>query len=137
MIKTFEQYIAERLRRSNGWFTRTNREEKTWADIIDDIYPGDTITVPFPEGFELECYQYKNGEQETRKFICTKLDVYQWDDDDRNDVCYYFYEPEESYKAYWGSNRWYSHTCKDHDLTKESKEKVIDYIENTPAPTEK
>lgn len=133
MIKTFEQYISERLGRPGRWM-RSNNDVKMWIDVIDDIDPGQTITVYFPEDFELECREY-NGKEDYRKFICTKLEAYYWDDDDHRTVDYYFYESEESYKSFRGG--WYGHTCKIYDLTKESREKVEDYLENTPAPIEK
>lgn len=134
MIKTFEQYISERLGHPGRWM-RSKSDVKMWIDVIDDIYPGESITVNFPEDFELECRVYNNGKEGYRKFICTKLNVYYWDDDDHRIVDYYFYESEESYKSFRGG--WYRHTCKDGDLTKESREKVEDYLENTPAPIEK
>ena len=62
MIKTFEQYISERLGRPGRWM-RSNNDVKMWIDVIDDIDPGQTITVNFPEDFELEYREY-NGKED-------------------------------------------------------------------------
>ena len=89
--------------------------------------------IYFPEGFELECHLYRGGEAKLVKFNCAKLNVYYWDDDDHRCIDYYYYESEDDYKARY-NDKWYSHICKDSDLTKESRAKVEEYLKNTPVP---
>jgi hypothetical protein len=121
MIKTYDDFISEAFKtsESNG---------KTWQDAIDRIRPGDNIVITFPEGFELERYDFEEGKKVLKKFDCTKLNVYHWDEDDHWCVDFYFYEPKETFK---GSI--YNWTCKMHDLSDGSKEKVKEYLKNTSA----
>lgn len=77
-----------------------------------DLYEGDCYTFDFPEGFVLET---KKG----IKFECSRMSVYRYDEEDRNDRNYYFYEE--------GSQHW---VAKDYYLTQESKSKVCAYLSN-------
>lgn len=128
MMKTFEEFISER------WGSAIDKNKvQTYADLVDDVYPGESVDVYFPEGFELECHLYRGGEAKLVKFNCAKLNVYYWDDDDHRCIDYYYYESEDDYKARY-NDKWYSHICKDSDLTKESRAKVEEYLKNTPVP---
>ena len=126
MIKKFDDFISESAK------INENKIE-TLKDRVDNIYPGDNIVISFPENFELEYYihDFITGKNDVRKFICTELNVYHWDENDHYGVDYYFYEPEESYKSYRKGGI-YNWTCKIYDLTKESKAKVEEYLQNTP-----
>lgn len=120
MIKKYDEFISEAL-------TPNTSNVETWASIIDDILPGGDIDVTFPENFELEYYIYRDGEHILRRFVCTELHVYYWDEYDHNNIDYYFYEPKETHQS--RSHEW---TCKMGDLTKDSKKKVLDYLAKTP-----
>ena len=102
-----------------------SKTSESYAQEIDEICPGDSITVNFPEGFTLQYYKYENGEMKLKEFTCVKLNVYHWDDDDHWCVDYYYYEPKETYNGVL-----YNWTCKDRHLTPESRLKVSEYLCN-------
>ena len=83
---------------------------------IFDFDPGDYCQINFPENFILE-YQYRKG-QPIKSFVCTRMSVYRYDEDDRDDTNYYFYGTDP--KANWIAKSYY--------LTNESYSKVCDYI---------
>lgn len=83
---------------------------------IFDLHQGDYIKINFPENFILE-YQYSK-EQPIESFICTRMSVYRYDEEDRDDTNYYFYGTDP--KAQWVAKSYY--------LTKESYSKVCDYL---------
>lgn len=86
----------------------------TLSDIFD-FNPGDYCEIKFPENFILE-YRYSK-EQEAQSFVCTRMSVYRYDEEDRNDINYYFYGQN--------SSNW---VAKSYYLTKESYSKVCDFL---------
>lgn len=94
----------------------------SYLTAILKMYPGDSINVEFPKGFELE---YKNWDGTIHKFECGLLNVYYWDEDDHCCKDYYYY--------YVGDcvNSW---TCKDRSLTEESRNKVNEYLSSLEYP---
>ena len=83
---------------------------------IFDFDPGDYASIKFPENFILE---YQRGkDQPIQSFICTRMSVYRYDEEDRNDINYYFYGINP--KANWIAKSYY--------LTRESYSKVCDYL---------
>ena len=117
IIKIYDDFISKE-------FKTSERPGLTWQDSIDKIHPGDNIIITFPEGFELERYDFEGGKKVLKKFNCTKLHVYH----DHWGVGFYFYEPKETFKS-----SIYNWTCKMHDMSDGSKEKVKEYLKNTSA----
>lgn len=83
---------------------------------IFELNPGDYVTIKFPDNFVLDCQYSKD--QPIKSFICTRMSVYRYDEEDRNDTNYYFYGTNP--KAQWVAKSYY--------LTKESYSKVCDYL---------
>ena len=83
---------------------------------IFDFNPGDYAQINFPENFILE-YQYSK-EQAPQSFVCTRMSVYRYDEEDRDDTNYYFFGTDP--KANWVAKSYY--------LTAESYSKVCDYL---------
>lgn len=84
--------------------------------LIFDFNPGESCEIKFPENFVLECQYSKD--QPIKSFICTRMKVYRYDEEDRDDTNYYFYGTDP--KAQWVAKSYY--------LTKESYSKVCDYL---------
>lgn len=82
---------------------------------IFDFNPGESCNIKFPENFILE-YELNKGQ--IKDFICTRMFVYRYDEEDRDDTNYYFYGTDP--KAQWVAKSYY--------LTKESYSKVCDYL---------
>jgi hypothetical protein len=88
-----------------------------------DLRPGDSMDVIFPEGFTLE--YTKSVYNDIDKYwcqvsftkVCERMNSWYWDDDDHCCLDHYFYET--------GANH---HFAKLHDLTKESIDKVMRFI---------
>ena len=95
----------------------------TYSNVISSMCPGDSITVNFPEGFELEYTKWTPDGNTTVKFNCIKLNVWYWDEDDHCCKDHYYYEV--------GKDSW---TCKQRSLTDESKEKVWVYLRSLKYP---
>lgn len=93
-----------------------------YSERIRDIIPGESITINIPQGLPLEYKAWSNGGYTIKSFVCTKIVVYHWDDDDHWCIDWYFYDNKDH------SEDAYSWTCKHYDLTKESKEKVDKYL---------
>jgi hypothetical protein len=85
---------------------------------IFDLYQGDYIKIDFPENFILEYKVDILNEESLASFICTRMYVYRYDEEDRDDINYYFYGTNP--KAQWVTKSYY--------LTKESYSKVCDYL---------
>ena len=96
---------------------------KTYSQAIANMYPGDGISVNFPEGFELEYTRWTPEGDKIIKFNCSELKVWYWDEDDHRCKDYYYHEA--------GNDSW---TCKEYSLTKESKEKVWAYLRTLEYP---
>lgn len=117
-----KQIIAESIQK----FLKENigassTPDKSYLEVIEDMYPGDSIHVKFPENFELE---YKRiFMDESQKFICNELQAYYWDEDDHCCKDLYFYTPD---KENW--------VCKHWDLTPESTQKVKNYLAQAKYP---
>lgn len=94
---------------------------KTYYDVIDNMGPGDNLDVIFPEGFVLE-YERRGDVQ---SFVCVRMNAWYWDDDDHCCLDKYFYEE--------GKHSW---ICKDYYLTKESMQKVDEYLKTVEYPYE-
>ena len=88
-----------------------------YSERIRDIIPGESITINIPQGLPLEYKTWSNGGYTIKSFVCTKIVVYHWDDDDHWCVDWYFHEV--------GKKHW---ICKHYDLTKESREKVYKFL---------
>lgn len=84
--------------------------------LIFDFNPGDYATIKFPDNFVLE-YQYSK-DQPIKSFVCTRMSVYRYDEEDRDDTNYYFFGTDP--KANWVAKSYY--------LTKDSYSKVCDYL---------
>ena len=96
---------------------------KTLKDQIYDVRPGDSLDIFFPEGFELSYVKHHfDKPDETITFICERLDVYYWDEDDHRCRDLYFYEANKN------DDPWHSWTCKKHSLTPESLRKLDEYL---------
>lgn len=94
-----------------------------------NVYPGDSVDVLFPEGFELEykrAVMDENGDVIQCIFtsICTRMNAYYWDDDDHRCLDFYFYNDNEEAKTPLGV----SHFAKLYDLTPESQKKVEEFV---------
>ena len=94
-----------------------------------NVYPGESVNVIFPEGFELEykkAVMDENGNfiQCIFASICTRMRAYYWDDDDHRCLDFYFYNDNEESKGFLGI----SHFCKFWDLTPESQKKVEEFV---------
>lgn len=89
----------------------------TLSDIFD-FNPGDFCEIKFPENFILE---YKSDflcKENTATFVCTRMKVYRYDEEDRDDINFYFYGQNNS--SNWVTKSYY--------LTEESYSKVCDYL---------
>lgn len=94
-----------------------------YLTAIREMRPDDSIDVNFPKGFMLT---YRKGfNDELTEFECSRLSVYFWDEDDHWGKSYYYYSPNKS-----------SWTCKEYALTKESEEKVKQYLKSIEYPYE-
>lgn len=89
----------------------------TLSDIFD-FNPGDYAQINFPEGFVLEYKTDILNEESLASFICTRMSVYRYDEEDRDDINYYFYGTNP--KAQWVTKSYY--------LSKSSYKKVCDYL---------
>lgn len=97
----------------------------TLKDQIRNIFRGDTLTIFFPEGFELSYIRRPfNKPEEKISFICEYLDVYYWDEEDHRCKDLYFYEANPN------NNPFHGWTCKKHSLTPESLKKLDGYLSN-------
>lgn len=85
---------------------------------IFDFNPGDYCEIKFPEGFVLEYKVDILNKENLASFICTRMSVYRYDEEDRDDTNYYFYG--EDPKANW--------VTKSYRLTDESYRKVCDFL---------
>lgn len=85
---------------------------------IFDFNPGEYCEIKFPENFILEYKVDILNEESLASFICTRMSVYRYDEEDRDDTNYYFYGTDS--KAQWVTKSYY--------LTKESYSKVCDYL---------
>lgn len=85
---------------------------------IFDFNPGDYCEIKFPENFILEYKVDILNEESLASFICTRMSVYRYDEEDRDDINFYFYGTNP--KAQWVTKSYY--------LTKESYKKVCDYL---------
>lgn len=98
---------------------------KTLQDQVYDVFPGESLDIFFPEGFELSYVSHRWGEKdEVKTFICERVNVYYWDDDDHRCKDLYFYE------ANTNNDPWHTWTCKEYSLTPESRKKLTDYLAN-------
>ena len=98
---------------------------KTLREQIKDVYPGESLDIFFPEGFELSYIFRRYGQKdEVKTFICEHMNVYYWDDDDHRCKDLYFYE------ANVNNNTFHNWTCKDYYLTPESRKKLDEYLAN-------
>jgi hypothetical protein len=97
----------------------------TYLHVISDMYPGDSVIVNFPEGFELEYTKWTPDGDVIVKFNCAKLNVWYWDEDDHCCKDYYYYPVGDCV------NSW---TCKQRSLTEESKKKVWVYLSSLEYP---
>ena len=86
--------------------------------LIFDFNPGESCEIKFPENFILEYKVDILNEESLASFICTRMKVYRYDEEDRNDINYYFYGTNT--KAHWVTKSYY--------LTRESYSKVCDYL---------
>ena len=88
---------------------------------IANMYPGDSINVKFPEGFNIEYETDKlvDGKwvKVIEKSLCVRMNVYYWDEDDHCCKDYYFYNGIDC--------SWF---CKARSVTKESWEKINAYL---------
>lgn len=88
-----------------------------------DLRPGDSTDVIFPEGFTLE--YTKSIYDDTNKCwcqvtfakVCERMNSWYWDEDDHCCLDHYFYEADTDH-----------HFAKLYDLTKESIDKVMRFI---------
>jgi hypothetical protein len=94
---------------------------RTYYDAINAMCPGDSLDVTFPTDFVLEY----NMRGETVSFVCVRMIAWYWDDDDHRCLDKYFHEE--------GKHTW---TCKDYYLTKESMQKVDEYLKTVEYPYE-
>ena len=98
---------------------------KTLKDQIRNVFPGESLDIFFPEGFELSYVRrHYDRPDETLTFICERLDVYYWDDDDHRCKDLYFYEANTT------NNPFHNWTCKEYSLTPESRRKLDEYLSN-------
>lgn len=88
-----------------------------YSEAIKNIRPGESVRVDIPQGLPLEYKTWSSDGCITQSFVCTKIVVYHWDDDDRWCIDRYYHED--------GKDHW---TCKHYDLTKESREKVYKFL---------
>lgn len=88
---------------------------------IANMYPGDSINVKFPEGFNIEYETDKLVDGKWVKVVeespCVRMNVYYWDEDDHCCKDYYFYNGED--------RNWF---CKARSVTKESWAKINVYL---------
>jgi hypothetical protein len=85
---------------------------------IFDFNPGDYCEIKFPENFVLEYKVDILNKENLASFICERMSVYRYDEEDRDDLNFYFYGKDP--KANWVTKSYY--------LTDESYHKVCDYL---------
>ena len=101
------------------------KQEMSCSERVRLIAPGEHLTLTIPQGLPLEYKTWSNGGYTTKSFVCTKIVVYHWDDDDHWCIDWYLYDSTDHSKD---ALSW---TCKHYDLTKESAEKVYKYLRET------
>jgi hypothetical protein len=79
--------------------------------------PGDYCEITFPENFILEYKVDILNKENIASFVCTRMIVYRYDEEDRDDTNFYFYGNQ---KSNWVTKSYY--------LTKESYSKVCDFL---------
>jgi hypothetical protein len=89
----------------------------TLSDIFD-FNRGDYCQIDFPENFILEYKVDILNEENLASFTCTRMSVYRYDEEDRDDINFYFYGKDT--KSNWVTKSYY--------LTAESYSKVCDYL---------
>jgi hypothetical protein len=89
----------------------------TLSDIFD-FNRGDYCQIDFPENFILEYKVDILNEENLASFTCTRMSVYRYDEEDRDDLNFYFYGKDP--KSNWITKSYY--------LTAESYSKVCDYL---------
>lgn len=89
----------------------------TLSDIFN-FNPGEYCQIKFPENFVLEYKTDILNEESLASFICTRMTVYRYDEEDRDDTNFYFYGKNP--KDNWVTKSYY--------LTKESYDKVCNYL---------
>lgn len=88
-----------------------------------DLRPGDSMDVIFPEGFTLEYTKSVYDDiakcwcQMTFAKVCERMNSWYWDEDDHCCLDHYFYEVDAD-----------QHFAKMYDLTQESVDKVMRFI---------
>lgn len=85
---------------------------------IFDLYPGESCEITFPENFVIEYKTDILNKESLASFICTRMTVYKYDEEDRNDINFYFYG--KTPKANWVTKSYY--------LSESSYKKVCDFL---------